>query len=265
MTTSQVSKAITRLEGHFGRRLFDRGSRGVALSEDGRRLVPTIETVLAQLEAARATHRGDTELMLGSPSYLQATLLPVVASAIPHARVRAFELPPALLRARAQDDGFDLLLLPGETTHLPPSWEATPVGELRKALFGTPALAKRLGKGAVRPEALEDVPFVCPIYRREGRVVPVEDDCPLPRARRHVGHQVATIMVALEVAAACDQLVFGPRVAAAHHLRSGALVEIPVAGWDVREPLSFACHVDRISAKARASLTRALGAAMRAS
>lgn len=263
VTPSQVSKAITRLESHFGRRLLDRGSRGVILSDAGRRIAPALEEVVVHLEQARATDPDTYELSLGAPSYLQSSLLPVLAAAAPNTRIRGFELPPSLLRATAQDEGYDVLLLPGDQTHLPTSWATEVVGELRKVLFATPQLAAKLGK-AVTPASLAEVAFVTPVYRQNGRVVPVDDDCPLPRAMRRVGHQVQTIGVALEIAAATHQLVFGPILAAQRQLKAGALVEVTVQGWDVREPLAFSCHVDRVSAKQRSALTSALRSAMRA-
>src|SRR3954464_14560206 len=67
VTPSQVSKAITRLETHFGRRLLDRGSRGVLLSDAGRRIAPTLEEVVAHLEAVRNTDPETMELSLGAP------------------------------------------------------------------------------------------------------------------------------------------------------------------------------------------------------
>jgi DNA-binding transcriptional LysR family regulator len=264
VTPSQVSKAITRLESHFGRKLLERGSRGVLLSDAGRRVAPTLEEVVASLEHARGIDPDTTELTLGAPSYLQISLLPVLASTAQNLRVRAFELPPALLRASAQEEGFDVLVLPGEPGHLPASWGMEVVGELRRGLFASPALAAKLPRPPVPPAALREHPFVCPVYRQQGRVVPVDDDCPMPRAQRRVGHQVQTILVALDVAAATGQLVFGPIIAAQRHLRSGALVEVPVQGWDVKEALAFACHVDRVSARQRTALVAALRAAMRA-
>lgn len=262
VTPSQVSKAIARVEAHFGKRLFDRGSRGVVLGDAGQRLLPALEAVVAQLEAARAEAPAETNLTVGAPSYLQAALLPVLAAAAPGVRLRGFELPPSLLRANAEDERFEILLLPGEPGRLAASWEARRVGEMRKGLFGTPALARRLGPPPVSPEALLGVPFVCPVFRRDDRVVPVADDCPLPQARRRVGHEVNTMIVALEIASAADQLVFGPVIAADRHVRSGALVEIQVEGWDVRDPLVFAYNVDRVSARIRAAFVDALASAM---
>jgi DNA-binding transcriptional LysR family regulator len=262
VTPSQVSKAITRVEAHFGKKLLDRGSRGVVLSEAGRALRPTLENVLTQLETARRGKTEVSDLTVGAPSYLQAALIPVLASSWPDIRLRGVELPPSLLRANAEEERFDVLLLPSEPGHLAPSWEAEEVGEVRKALFGTPELASSLGPGPVSPDALVEVPFICPVFRREGRIVPIADDCPLPQSRRRVGHEVMTILVGLDVAAATNQLVFGPVVAARRHLQMSALVEIPVRGWDVRDPLTFAYHVDRVSAKLRSTFAAALRRAM---
>jgi len=120
VTPSQVSKAITRVESHFGRKLVERGSRGVVLSEAGRLLAPALEAIVTQLETARAASPEGAEITLGAPSYLQTSLLPVLGAASPSVRIRAFELPPSLLRANAQDDGFDILLA-GRTAGSSPS------------------------------------------------------------------------------------------------------------------------------------------------
>jgi DNA-binding transcriptional LysR family regulator len=263
VTPSQVSKAITRVEAHFARKLVDRGSRGVVLSEAGRLLAPTLEAIVSQLESARATTSDVAEITLGAPSYLQTSLLSVLGAAAPNVRVRAFELPPSLLRANAQDDGFDILLIPGGSEHLPASWIGEQVGHVRRGLFASPALRHRLGKGPVPVERLVEVPFILPIFRQQGRVVPVDDDFPLPRAQRKIGHQVQTFLVGLEVAAQTEQLAFGPVIAAHRYVASGALVEVPIHGYDVTEPLTFACNVDRISARLRTAFGDGLRAAMK--
>jgi DNA-binding transcriptional LysR family regulator len=221
-----------------------------------------LETILGQLESARVDSPAITNLTIGAPSYLQAALIPVLAGVLPDVKLRGVELPVSLLRANAEDERFDVLLLPSEPGHLPASWEAEEVGELRKALFGTPELLSSLGPGPISPDALIEIPFVCPVFRREGRIGPIADDCPLPQSRRRVGHEVMTFFVGLEVASATNQLVFGPAIAARRHVQTGALVEIPVAGWDVRDPLSFAYHVDRVSAKVRTAFADALRTAM---
>ncbi len=264
VTPSQVSKAITRLESHFGKKLLERGSRGVVLSEAGRRIAPVLEEVVARLDQARGTEPDTTELTMGSPSYIQAALLPVIAQSAPHLRIRSFEMPPSLLRSSAHDEGFDVVLIPGDATKLPSTWSEDNVGELRKGLFGPPALLHRIGRLPATPETIADIPFVMPVYRRDGRIVPVDDDCPLPRTSRRVGHSVQTIAVGLEVAAQTGQLVYGPVVSAHRQVVAGALVEIPVLGWDVRESLWLACHVDRVSARLRTGILAALRSWMNA-
>ena len=263
VTPSQVSKAITRVETHFSRKLVERGSRGVVLSEAGRLLAPALDAIVGQLEAARAASPDGAEVTLGAPSYLQTSLLPVLGEAAPNVRIRAFELPPSLLRANAQDDGFDILLMPGGAEHLPSSWDAEQVGEIRRGLFASPALRQKLGKGPVSIEKLSEVPFIIPIFRQNGRVVPVDDDFPLPRSQRKIGHQVQTFLVGLEVAAQTEQLAFGPAIAAHRHVSSGALVEIPIEGYTVTDPLTFACNVDRVSARLRTAFGNALRATMK--
>jgi len=263
VTPSQVSKAITRVEAHFARKLVDRGSRGVVLSEAGRLLAPTLEGIVNQLESARAASPDVAEITLGAPSYLQTSLLSVLGAAAPNVRVRAFELPPSLLRANAQDDGFDILLIPGGGEHLPQSWVAEAVGHVRRGLFASPSLRKRLGRGPVPLERLLEVPFILPIFRQQGRVVPVDDDFPLPRSQRKIGHQVQTFLVGLEVAAQTEQLAFGPAIAAHRYITSGALVEIPIEGYDVTDPLTFACNIDRISARLRTAFGNGLRSAMK--
>ena len=91
-----------------------------------------------------------------------------------------------------------------------------------------------------------------------------DDDFPLPRTQRKVGHQVQTFLVGLEVAAQTEQLAFGPAIAAQRHVSNGALIEIPIAGYEVTEPLTFACNVDRVSARLRTVLGTALRTAMTA-
>ncbi|AYF30542.1 LysR family transcriptional regulator [Micromonospora tulbaghiae] len=52
-TQSAVSRQIAALEADIGARLFDRLPRGVALTEEGRELLPHAEAVLDRLDAAR--------------------------------------------------------------------------------------------------------------------------------------------------------------------------------------------------------------------
>lgn len=260
VTTSQVSKAIVRLESHFGRELVARTSRGVVLTEAGRDLLPFLHVVVDQLELARRGEDSERQLTLGAPSYLQLSLLRYVVPALVDVRLRIVELPPALLRAHAGDYGFELMILHGPVGTLPAGWSAESVGEVESGLFAAPALARqiRAGKVVVPESALEGIPFVMPLHFREGQFIDVDDGCPLPRTRRRIGHQVQTISVALEVAKVSAQLVFGPLPSAERDVHTGELERIVVDGWDTRDPLTLVCHGERVSARAQASLLAAL-------
>ena len=259
VTPSQVSKAIARLEDHLQMRLLARSSRGVSLSEAGRKIVPNVESAVDKLRTMRRpSPQAGLELTVAAPSYLIALFVPTIASSIPAVRVRCLEMPPALVRAYAADNIFDLAILPSGADRLPLSWTVEQLGELRKMLFAPPSLARRLGPAPVSVDALRDVPWVCPISSSDGRFVAIDDDCPLGTSQRRLGHEAQTIVLALELASRTEQLVFGPVVAARRFVDEGRLVPIRVQGWDVREPLHIACNSDRVLSRVQAAIGKAV-------
>jgi DNA-binding transcriptional LysR family regulator len=263
VTPAQVSKAIARLEEHLRVKLLARSSRGVTLSEAGRKVVPNVESAVEKLRSMRRPEPPTgVELTVAAPSYLNTVFLPAIATSQQGLRVRGMDMPPALIRAYASENIFDMAVLPSGAERLPVSWSMERLGELRKSLFTTPAVARRLGALPVSVDALASVPFVCPMSNVEGKYVPIDDDCPLPIAERRMGHEAQTIGIALDLAARADQLVFGPVIAAHRHVAAGTLVLVPVLGWDVREPLQLACNGDRVLSRVQTAVTRALRAAM---
>lgn len=262
VTPSQVSKAVQRLERQLRTPLLARSSRGVAVSEGAVRLVPHLEEMVSQLQfLERPRAENSRELAIAAPSYLAAFFLPVLAAAQPGIRLRSLQLAPALLRAYAGESLFAAALTIGPE-RFPRSWVTTRLGELRKALFAAPATARRLGRGPLPVEKLKDVPFISPVVHEGGQLVPVDDGCPLTPAERMLGHEVATIGLGLELAACSEQVVFGPMVAAAPYVASGKLVVVPVSGWDLRDPLFFACDGDRVLARTQRELIEALRGAL---
>jgi DNA-binding transcriptional LysR family regulator len=259
VTPSQVSKAISRLEATLHVRLFSRGARGVALSDQARHALPHIEAAVASL---RLLERRDTpsitELTVAAPSYLISSFLPAIACGEPQLNVRGIELAPSLVRAYAPENFFDMAILARSADRMPPTWVNVRVGEMRSGLFGSPALARGLGPFPTSVDKLRSVPFVTPIYNADGRYLAVDDDCPLTLADRKPGHSAQTIGIALELAAQTDQLVFGPVVAARRLVATGALVEIHVRGWAVRDPLYISCNGDRMMAKVQTAVVKAL-------
>lgn len=243
VTPSQVSKAVARLEDQLGVQLLARGARGVSLTAMGIRIAPQLEEIANRVQSLHV-RESEPELTVAAPSFLNALFLPVIAELRPTFRVRGIELPPALVRAYAAENFFDMALMLG-FERFPETWVTSAVGSVRKALFATPAVAKKLGPPPVKPEALLDIPFVCPVYNHNGQFLVADEGCPLSPNRR-LGHEVQTIALGLELASRTGQLVFGPVVVAQRHVREGLLVEVDVEGWDVREEMLVACNGERV-------------------
>ncbi len=261
VTPSQVSKAVHRLERQLGATLLSRSTRGVIVSDAGRRLIPQLEDVAARLQHLRPDAVAREELALAAPSYLNAIFLPRIAAALPDAVVRGLELPPALVRAYAVENFFDLALVAG-AEQLPGAWVHSAVGHVRKSLFATPDVAKKLGPQPIDPKKLAALPFVTPIYNVSGQFVPADDGCPLGHSERRLGHQSQTLVVGLDLARSTGQLIFGPAIAAHAHVARGELVEVRVRGWHVREPLTLAVNGERVRARTQKALAALVARAL---
>jgi DNA-binding transcriptional LysR family regulator len=248
VTPSQVSKAIARLETQFRVALLHRGTQGVTLSDEALRILPDLDQAMIHLRRA-FSGRGDNvrALHFAGPSFLVSHYLPVVARALPDVSFCALELPPALLRMLAPENRFELGLIAGRAS-LPDTWHTRSVGEVRRGLFARPEVAAQLGPFPVDAEQLQAFPFITPVYTLNGQFVQSDDGCPLSFADRKAGHKTQTLRVALDLAAEVDQLLFAPWMAARAHVDEGRLVEVPVRGWQVADPLILACHPERLLA-----------------
>ncbi len=259
VTSSQVSKAVARLEAILRTRLIVRSGRGIILSDDGQRIAPELADLLGRLRRLRVGDVGDdVEVTIAAPSYLSELILPVLATCQPD-RVRGIDLPPAHVRAYAADNVFDLAVTAGEE-RLQGGWLSAHIGSARRALFASPALAaKLLRRGrALSIDQLAEVPFITPIYFSSGQFVPGDDDCPLAWSQRRLGHKVQTLKLGLELAARTDQLIFGPAIAARGHVRDHSLVELRVDEWDVRDELYLLANEARVRARSYRSILSAL-------
>ena len=262
VTPSQVSKAVARLEGAVRTRLCTRGAHGLALSPTGRQLFPRLEQMLALARSLGRNEEPDRgELTIAAPSSLLPPILPGIVSSLPQTRVRGIELLPALLRGYASEEIFEVAILPDGIAGVPSKWANVRIGELRKSLLGTPAVAKSLGP---RPtvDQIRRAPFVAPVAYDGGRFVAATDDCPLSLEERTIASEVGTMDLALRLAAECGHLVFGPVIAAQRELKEGLLVEIPVDDWNVSETLFLACHNDRVLARAQAAILEVVRGAL---
>ena len=259
VTPSQVSKALARLESHCGEELCQRTSRGVKLTDAGHRVVKHATAIAAQLRAMRPAPNGEpmpVELTVAGPSYVLSHLLPVIATCQAGLRVRGLELAPAQMRAYIADSVFDVAFVPGHLEGRPETWTSDEVGTLRISLFGPPNLARQLAPFPAAVKRVRELPFVGPLSTPD-RFVPIGDDCPLGVDGRNIRHEVQTIGAALELASRAGLLVFGPVIAARKWVALKTLVEIPVQGWDVVEPLYVMCNGDRVLARVRTAMLKA--------
>jgi DNA-binding transcriptional LysR family regulator len=262
VTPSQVSKAVTRIERHLGRKLLVRSARGVAVSDAGHRLAPRFEELIQRVDGLRTAGDGnESELTVAASAFLNALFLPAIVDCVPGLRVRSLEMPPGVAGAYASDPFFDVALTTGRE-HWPESWIKLRVATLRQGLFASPQLARQLGP-RVTPAKLRAHKFIVPIYNYRGQVMSGDDGCPLPLASRRVGHETQTLALALVLAQRSNQLVFAPVQAVAMLAPHGALVEIPVEGWDVHEPLQLACHGERVGVQVQRRIFAALCSMLR--
>lgn len=125
LSPSTVSKVIARLEDRLGVRLFNRTSRVVNLTPEGKEFYESSMQVLRQLDEAEnhlRTHKGSPRGMLrvaASPTITNVLLAPILPDFLrshPHMRidlhVRAG--PNVGLSVEAVESGIDVVLLSGE-------------------------------------------------------------------------------------------------------------------------------------------------------
>src|ERR1700723_723887 len=94
ITTSGVSRAVTRLEARVGARLLDRTTRSVALTDEGRRFYDKVKRNLATIEEAAANASGAANIVRGR---LRVNMDPVVSRLMLAGRLGAFlALPPEI-------------------------------------------------------------------------------------------------------------------------------------------------------------------------
>lgn len=258
VTPSQVSKAVARLERVLKRTLLSRRARGVAASEEGQKIVPRLEELVERVRSLSATTDVPPELKLtvAAPSYLCAAFLPTIVAAVPDARFRGLECGNAFMRAYATENLFQIAITIGPED-LPDTWVSAKAGEVRRGLFSSPGIAKRLGQSPSM-EALCKVPFILPVYNSGAQFLPSDDGCPIPREKRIMGHEAATVGVGLELAAATDHLVFGPVIAARTQVLAGRLVEIKVPGWHLTENLYCHANADRVLSRVQKAVVESL-------
>ena len=148
LTVSALSHQIRALEERLGRRLFDRGPRGVTLTEDGARLLGSIGPHLDALERElrpAAPRRDDVLTVSVMPSMASAWLVPRLGEFLAaHPQLQLNLLSSERLVDFARDPGIDAALRMG-AGHWP-GVTAEHLLDETIAPVASPELVARLGK-----------------------------------------------------------------------------------------------------------------------
>lgn len=104
MTPSAASMMLKEIESIFGAKLFERQGRGMALSEQGRALLPRCQTVLGEVGAmgVALSSAGQALLRIGAFPHTTATVLPTL--------VKRLTTGPSAWRIQIVDHSADRLL-----------------------------------------------------------------------------------------------------------------------------------------------------------
>jgi DNA-binding transcriptional LysR family regulator len=168
MTQPGVSRAIARLEKRLGVRLFDRTTRVLQLTDDGRRFYECVVPLLVGLEEAAATAGCSTTRVRG---HLRVNVCPLFARHVLGPRLGEFkrEHPELQIELAARDrlgdlisEGFDLAVRFGHPRS--PNLVARKLFETRVHTVAAPSFIERFGRPSA-PLELETGNFPCIDYR----------------------------------------------------------------------------------------------------
>jgi len=168
MTPSGVSRAISRLEQRLGIRLFDRTTRSVQLTDEGRRFYQEIAPLLAGLEEA-ASSAADSALTVRGrlrvnidPYFSRLVLGPVLGEFMSRYPQLQLDLHTRDQLGDLVADGFDLAIRFG----IPQSSSliARKLMQVRVLTVASPAYLERQGRPS-HPQDLEDDQHMCIDFR----------------------------------------------------------------------------------------------------
>jgi DNA-binding transcriptional LysR family regulator len=251
MSQPGVSRAIARLEARLKIRLFDRTTRSVALTEDGRRFFEQVMPHLVGLEEAAATASGGATSVRGR---LRVNVDPIFSRLLLGPKLDAFlkahpDLELELITSdRLGDmiaDGFDLAIRFGEPR------DSSLVG--RKLLdtpvrtVAAPSYLRRRGRPAT-PQALADEAHTCIEFRDPGTGRPFVWE--FHRKKRRVTVQTRGRLTLNDPGTMLSTLLSGYGVAQIlmlgheHLLAAGKLIDLFPDWPDERFPL-YAYHPSR--------------------
>jgi DNA-binding transcriptional LysR family regulator len=168
MSQSGVSRSVARLEARLGIRLFDRTTRTVALTDEGRRLYEQVVPLLEGLEEAAASAAGGASAVRGrlrvnvDPFFSKIVLSPRIGQFVERYPELDLDL---ITRDELGDmvaDGFDLAIRFGEPR--PSTLVARKLLDTRIVTAASPAYLKKRGR-PLKPTDLECAPHECIQFR----------------------------------------------------------------------------------------------------
>lgn len=168
MSQSGVSRSVARLEARLGIRLFDRTTRIVKLTDEGRRLYEQIVPLMDGLEEAAASAAGGATAVRGR---LRVNVDPFFSKIVLSPRIGEFvgRYPELNLDLITRDqlgdmvaDGFDLAVRFGEPR--PSTLVARKLLDTRIMTAASPSYLKKYGR-PLKPTDLEREPHSCIQYR----------------------------------------------------------------------------------------------------
>lgn len=224
VSASAVGKAIARLEGQLGVRLFHRSTRSIALTAEGqqflarsRRILGELELAEAELHSQFAEPRGSLRVSLPLVSGLVLPVLSDFMEAYPHVRLD-LDFDDRLVDVI--EEGFDAVLrvgVPSDSRLI-----ARRVGTFRRLLVASPEYLARRGTPSVPSELMQ---HDCLHYRfptsgkLEAWPVPPEVEVPIAMVCNDVDTRVCFAMRGRGIA-------YVPEHAVRKALTSGELVPV---------------------------------------
>ncbi len=243
LTTSGVSRAISRLEARIGTRLLDRTTRSIALTDEGRRFYEQVKPSLANIEDAATIASGSANIVRGR---LRVNIDPVVSQLILPGRLGRFlDLYPELsldcvTREQIGDlvgDGIDVAVRFG---NLPSSaLIVRKLADLQVVTVAAPSYVKRYGQPS-HPADLGN--HACIDYRDP--LTRQSFDWEFHKGRKILPVKTKSRLLLSDAATMLTECLAGTGVAqvfavvAKDHIKSGKLIELFPDWADERFPLN---------------------------
>lgn len=262
MAQSLLSRQIAMLEREWGRRLFDRTGRGMALSDFGRRMYPEVKQIVDQMRQLDASASEAAGVLTGTvhvgvlPS-LSRQLLPMLLADIrehaPALRLHVMEGFSGTLDEHLASGRLDMIVvnrygssaLRGEDV----------LGKVETFLIGKTGQLKTAGK-TMPFRALSGVPMVLPAVPNGLRTT-LDLLSRVHNVTLDIVMEVDTATAMKDVAASGHAFTLLPITAVAEEVKAGALSACRVVGPGIRRTVALSLTRQRpLSEGARLVATR---------